>query len=91
MGMCTGQCAVVDVNSKCWRNTFCLMCAAYKTDEADIAGVGARRGVGGTSESVGGCWRSLEDVGCRWRMSVRGDIAGPRPEYRSLTGPGYRP
>ena len=53
--------------------------------------VGARRGVGGTSESVGGCWRSLEDVGCRWRMSVRGDIAGPRPEYRSLTGPGYRP
>ena len=53
--------------------------------------VGARRGVGGTSESVGGRRRSLEDVGCRWRMSVRGDIAGPRPEYRSLTGPGYRP
>ena len=20
LGMCTGQCAVVDVNSKCWRN-----------------------------------------------------------------------
>ena len=25
--MCTGQCAVVDVNSKCWRNMFVLdMC-----------------------------------------------------------------
>ena len=30
LGMCTGQCAVVDVNSKCWRNMFCLICACIQ-------------------------------------------------------------
>jgi len=30
LGMCTGQCAVVDVDSKCWRNMFCLICACIQ-------------------------------------------------------------
>ena len=32
LGMCTGQCAVVDVNSKCWRNMFVLVCLHTRQD-----------------------------------------------------------
>ena len=73
LGMCTGQCAVVAVSSKCWRSMLALdmSASAYTIDEANIACVGAggllvearRR----TPESAGRRRRSLENVGgaCR--------------------------
>ena len=73
LGMCTGQCAVVAVSSKCWRSMLALdmSAPAYTIDEANIACVGAggllvearRR----TPESAGRRRRSLENVGgaCR--------------------------
>ena len=43
LGMCTGQCAVVAVSSKCWRSMLALdmSAPAYTIDEANIACVGA--------------------------------------------------
>ena len=45
---------------------------AYKTDEADMASVGA-------GAALEACRRASEGAGDRWRMSVRGDVAGDRP------------
>ena len=45
---------------------------AYKTDEAGTESVGA----GGASEAR---WRVSKVAGKRWRMSMRGDVAGRRP------------
>ena len=52
LGMCTEQCAVMDVNSKCLRNMFV---PAYKTRQmGQVWKVSEPEGVGGASESVGG-------------------------------------
>ena len=83
LGMCTGQCAVVAVSSKCWRSMLALdmSAPAYTIDEANIACVGA----GGLlvearRRNAGECREASEVVGeRRWSMSVRRDVAGDRP------------
>ena len=68
LGMCTGQCAVVDVNSKCWRNMLepgWALEARRKASEArrrESEGACGRRKA---PEVVGECWRGamLPDIG----------------------------
>ena len=53
LGMCTEQCAVIDVNSKSLRN---MSEPAYKARQmGQVWKVSEPEGVGGVSESVGGC------------------------------------
>ena len=67
LGMCTEQCAVIDVSSKSWSNCSSLRCACIqdKTDGACAGSVGAG-GVGGALENVGGRRMAPEGAGeCR--------------------------
>ena len=91
--MCTGQCAVVAVSSKCWRSMLALdmSAPAYTIDEANIACVGA----GGLlvearRRNAGECREASEVVGeRRWSMSVR--RGGGRLFQVSVTTVDYRP
>ena len=80
VGMCTEQCAVVDVHSKCWRNMLlldmCLHTRQMRQTRRGLEPEARRRRVGGASEARR---RASEGAGERWRMSVRGDVAGHRP------------
>ena len=76
LGMCTEQCAVVDVNSKCWRNMFVLDMCLHTRQMRQARRALEPEGVGGASEARR---RASEGAGERWRMSMRGGVAGPRP------------
>ena len=59
LGMGTGQCAVVDVNSKCWKSMFLRLSGRYvPADEAKVKHRERRRAPenvnGANMESVGG-------------------------------------
>ena len=53
---------------------------AYKIDEVNIAGVGAGGALEARRRAPESAWKAPVVVGeCRWRMSVRADVAGDRP------------
>ena len=77
LGMCTEQCAVADVNSKCWRNMFKLeVCLHTRQDRRGMRG---KRWCRRRRRCTGERRRAPDGAGGRWRMSMRGGVAGPRP------------
>ena len=82
LGMCTEQCAVVDVNSKCWRNMFLLDVCLHTRQMRQTRRVLEPEGVGGASESVGGSRRALENADegrCCWPSALVQVPDQPRP------------
>ena len=77
LGMCTEQCAVIDVSSKSWRNMFKLEMRLHTRQ--DRQGMRGKRWCRRCRRCAGERRRAPDGAGWRWRMSMRGGVAGPRP------------
>ena len=77
LGMCTEQCAVIGISSKSWRNMFKL--EMHLHTRQDKQGMRGKRWCRRCRRCAGERRRAPDGAGWRWRMSMRGGVAGPRP------------